>query len=297
MSDFNVGAMGVETGSSVTTLDSEAGIAYALATNDPTPLHLDGTFIPPIYAVVPVWEKVFEVVSGVVPEEHFFSVVHGEQDMIFHQPLRAGMALRSHAIGESISVKDSGTTLIVKSESVDDVTGQPVIEQYFTMFYRKVDGGVTFGEPHDNGLDTDQYEEVISQGDKSEAFIKAVEAHMDDDQTFRYAQASGDFMPIHIDDEFARSVGLGGIIIHGLCTMAQASWAAISALGDSDPTRLKRMAVRFSHPLRPGDDLTTTFFLSPGNSSDSEIETYYLVSTRSSDDEIILTNSYVELGK
>ena len=49
----------------------------------------------------------------------------------------------------------------------------------------------------------------------------------DADQTFRYAEASGDPMQIHLDEEFAKAVGLPGIIIHGLCTMAFTSVAAI----------------------------------------------------------------------
>ena len=45
-------------------------------------------------------------------------------------------------------------------------------------------------------------------------------------------------MPIHLDEEFAKSVGLPGIIIHGLCTMAFTSWAAIQNLAAGDPDRL-----------------------------------------------------------
>lgn len=74
------------------------------------------------------------------------------------------------------------------------------------------------------------------------------EQTFDADQTFRYAEASGDTMPIHTDEEFARSVGLRGIIIHGLCTMAFVSRAAIQTACPEDPSRLRRLAVRFSAP-------------------------------------------------
>ena len=49
--------------------------------------------------------------------------------------------------------------------------------------------------------------------------------------TYRYAGASGDFNPIHIDEEFAQSVGLPGRILHGLWMMAQVA-RAVSAAGD-----------------------------------------------------------------
>jgi acyl dehydratase len=61
--------------------------------------------------------------------------------------------------------------------------------------------------------------------------------------TARYAGASGDFNPIHIDDEFARAVGLPGRILHGLWTMAQVARAQTEAAGG--PERLKRLSVQF----------------------------------------------------
>jgi acyl dehydratase len=61
--------------------------------------------------------------------------------------------------------------------------------------------------------------------------------------TVRYAGASGDFNPIHIDEEFARAVGLPGRILHGLWTMAQVARAETDAAGG--PERLKRLSVQF----------------------------------------------------
>jgi len=61
--------------------------------------------------------------------------------------------------------------------------------------------------------------------------------------TYRYAGASGDFNPIHIDEEFARQVGLPGRILHGLWTMAQVARAHTEAAGG--PERLKRLSVQF----------------------------------------------------
>ena len=61
--------------------------------------------------------------------------------------------------------------------------------------------------------------------------------------TVRYAGASGDFNPIHIDEEFARGVGLPGRILHGLWTMAQVARAHTEAAGA--PEKLKRLSVQF----------------------------------------------------
>jgi len=71
------------------------------------------------------------------------------------------------------------------------------------------------------------------------------ELHVTPDRflTVRYAGASGDFNPIHVDDEFARQVGLPGRILHGLWTMAQVARAQTDAAGG--PERLRRLAVQF----------------------------------------------------
>jgi acyl dehydratase len=61
--------------------------------------------------------------------------------------------------------------------------------------------------------------------------------------TVRYAGASGDFNPIHIDEDFARAVGLPGRILHGLWTMAQVARAQTDAAGG--PEHLKRLSVQF----------------------------------------------------
>ena len=57
--------------------------------------------------------------------------------------------------------------------------------------------------------------------------------------TVRYAGASGDFNPIHIDEEFAKQVGLPGRILHGLWTMAQVARAHTDAAGGPDRKRLE----------------------------------------------------------
>ncbi len=60
----------------------------------------------------------------------------------------------------------------------------------------------------------------------------------------RYAGASGDFNPIHIDPEFAKAVGLPNSILHGLYMMGLVA-RANAALADGDPRALKRLSVQF----------------------------------------------------
>jgi acyl dehydratase len=74
--------------------------------------------------------------------------------------------------------------------------------------------------------------------------------------TVRYAGASGDFNPIHIDEEFAQRVGLPGRILHGLWTMAQVARAHTEATGG--PERLKRLSVQFRGMGRMGEEIVVS---------------------------------------
>src|SRR5687768_18120965 len=74
--------------------------------------------------------------------------------------------------------------------------------------------------------------------------------------TVRYAGASGDYNPIHIDEEFAKQVGLPGRILHGLWTMAQVARAQTENAGG--PHALKRLSVQFRGMGLPETELTVT---------------------------------------
>ena len=73
----------------------------------------------------------------------------------------------------------------------------------------------------------------------------------------RYAGASGDFNPIHIDPEFAKNVGLPGTILHGLYSMAQVARAQTEAAG-GDPRALKRLSVQFRGMGMPEQEIVVT---------------------------------------
>lgn len=88
------------------------------------------------------------------------------------------------------------------------------------------------------------------------------------EQIAAYAEASGDHNPIHLDDEFARSVGLPSVIAHGMLQMGIAATVAAEAAGG--PGRLRRMSVRFAGMVVPGD--TVTFTAMPAGDGRIEIK-------------------------
>ena len=73
----------------------------------------------------------------------------------------------------------------------------------------------------------------------------------------RYAQASGDFNPIHVDEDFAKESALGGTIAHGMLILSYLSQMMTTAFGHNWPSGGK-LKVRFKEPARPGDVITAS---------------------------------------
>ena len=99
--------------------------------------------------------------------------------------------------------------------------------------------------------------------------IKSFEVVVDKYRPYYYAGASGDFNPIHLDDSFAKQVGLGGNILHGLCTMA---YVYRCVMGSSDPSKIKKIKVRFRQVVRPLDKLTVKGKVSSIENNQASIE-------------------------
>jgi acyl dehydratase len=76
--------------------------------------------------------------------------------------------------------------------------------------------------------------------------------------TNRYAGASGDYNPIHIDADFAKSVGLPSNILHGLYGMGLVAKAAAQGLGEGDPRALKKLTVQFRGMGLPEQEIEVT---------------------------------------
>lgn len=232
-------------------LEPERIRAYAAATNDDNPAYWSGNCAPPIFGVVPSWEPIRSAVADMVPSQAMDMIVHGEQDMHFHRPLVPGSSLVTRAAAHSVRVGPSGTRCTVRADSRDSTDGEAVLEQYVTIVVRGLTGGTNAG--------TDKPGHAFPEPARA-APIGCLATVVDLDQTSRYRDASGDDSLIHVDETFARSVGLPGVIVHGLCTMAMASQAVIELAAGGDPGRVRRVAARFAKMVLPGTRLSTTVY-------------------------------------
>ena len=264
------------------TIDPDRARAYAAATNDDNPAYESGKYAPPVFGVVPAWDALTLAVADIVPPEAVMMAVHGEQDMHFHQPLVPGQGLVTAAETYSIRVGASGTRLTIVLRSRDASSGAPVVDQYVTTFIRGVADGDSGGP--------DKPDHTFPDEARARP-VGELTVHVDDDQTFRYRDASGDQMPIHVDDGFARAVGLPGIIAHGLCTMAMTSQAVVKLVAGGDPGRLRRLAVRFSKNVFPGDDVTTKIY----DAGESDGRRTYAFEAVSSRGDQVISNGLAEV--
>jgi len=99
---------------------------------------------------------------------------------------------------------------------------------------------------------------VSSEPDRSVGDALHVASHeVDAAAAARYAEASGDFNPIHLDPEAARKAGLPAVILHGTCTLALAARAIVDGVLGGDPMRLRGIDVRFARPVYLPDCVVT----------------------------------------
>ena len=107
--------------------------------------------------------------------------------------------------------------------------------------------------------------------------------------TTRYAGASGDYNPIHIDEDFARQVGLPSRILHGLWTMSQVARAQTEAGGG--PHALKRLSVQFRGMGLPEREIKVTSTVREVAGDVATIDT-----VAEQDGKQIIRNAEAELG-
>ena len=235
---------------------AEAIWKYAQATNEDNPLYIGSEAIaPPAFPIVPASGNLSGVLFDPELGANIPRLVHGEEDHVFHQPIRAGDVLGVETSLESIETKETGETFTVLTKLLNQ-KGEITTEIRSLMFIR---GAGTRAKSDDESAHETAFETIQK---------------IDHDQTYRYAEASGDHNPIHVDPEFAKNAaGLPGIICHGMCTMAFVSKAVLDACASGDPMRLARIKVRFSKPVFPGETITTRGWLQ----DDGDRKTYGFV--------------------
>jgi acyl dehydratase len=173
-------------------------------------------------------------------------LVHGEQDFEWAEPVCAGDAITTTC--ELADVHMSGANAFYVFDSISrNQDGEETLRARYTGIVRGPKSRDADAEPA-TAARAAASPSATKQGLPGELSpgheIPEFKFTPDKYVPFRYAGASGDFTPIHIDADFARAVGLPGIILHGLYTMALVARGQVEAAG-GDPRALRRLRVQF----------------------------------------------------
>mgnify|MGYP003950009209 CR=1 FL=1 len=249
---------------------------YASATNDDNDAYTGEAGIAPHMLHTRMFKKcMFQIATDPELDLDLLRLVHGEHDATFHRPIKAWDLMQVR--GELISVDEKSSGLLVTSKIYGFVDGEMAVEAktaYFIRGKKKKDAGAKKAAPKapPPAPPTPDYE---------------VQFTVDEDQSYRYAEASLDDNPIHVDPETAKAAGLPSVILHGLCTMAMSGKSVVDTLAEGDPRRLKRLGVRFASPVFNSSTLTTQGWKTDNGSN-------FIV--KDENGKVVIANGVVELA-
>jgi NAD(P)-dependent dehydrogenase (short-subunit alcohol dehydrogenase family)/acyl dehydratase/putative sterol carrier protein len=197
----------------------------------------------PSFSIAAIFDFLSHV--GIESNVNLAGILHGEQELIFHNPIPPEGTLTTE--GQITHYYDKGEgkgALVVAESNTHHANGQKLYTSIMTVFGR-LDGG--FG-----GENAPKKE--IRFPDRGPDFV--VTAATMPNQPLLY-RLSGDVFQLHVDSDFAKASGFKKPIMHGLCSHGFACRALIKSLIPGLPEKARRMACRFSKPLYPGDPIET----------------------------------------
>lgn len=184
-------------------------------------------------------------------------VLHGEQGIVVHRPLPAAGTVvgRTRITGIVDKGAAKGALLYSERDVVDEASGALLATLTSTTVLRG-DGG--FGGPSGP---TREPHPIPQRPPDLVCDLPTLP------QAALIYRLSGDDNPLHADPDVARAAGFERPILHGLCTFGVAGRALVRTVCGDDPARLRRMQVRFSAPVLPGETIRTEMWRDPGGVS------------------------------
>ena len=205
-------------------------------------------------------------------------VLHGEQGLKIHEPLPAAGTVTGVTRIDALVDKGAGKgALLYSTREIRDKSSGRLLAEVSGCGFLRGDGG--FGGP---ATATPKPHAIPERAPDSSSEIRTLP------QAALIYRLSGDFNPLHADPEVARAGGFEKPILHGLCTYGVAGHALLKLICDYDPSRLKRMDVRFSAPVYPGETIRTEVW----REGDARFAFRSLVTERNV---VVLNNGYAEL--
>lgn len=215
----------------------------------------------PTQSFLPCWPVIQEAITdpdlGNAPGQ----IIHGEQVMRFNRPVIAGDVLTTTGTVTRIEPKGRNEVYVLHLESRDSAD-EIVVEQDNICISLG-----SAGEPASTSPDAPARPSPQASPEEPRQPDWVSEEALPEDITRQYAEASGDFSEVHLDEEFARSLGFPGIIVHGMCLLSIAVRPVIQTQLGDDVSSVRGIRVRFASPVQPGETVRTEYFKDPSGFS------------------------------
>jgi acyl dehydratase len=229
------------------TLDPATIARYAAATNDTSPPVVAGMAVPATFPVILIFDAQWAA-NGAVPRAVYElgrNGVHGEHEVLLHRPLVPGEPLETWSEPFAVRNTRAGARVVLHMEQFG-ADGALVVEHWWTIFFPGCDLLADVGpEPPDHTFPETARDHVVG----------SVTQPVDAEAATRYAEVSNDWSDHHFDLASARKAGVDYLFAHGLCIMGMCTQAAVGLVAGCDPSRVRRVAVRFASPTRLDADL------------------------------------------
>jgi acyl dehydratase len=198
--------------------------------------------VVPSFAVIPTQPIVMKALAKANAD--FRRLVHGAQTVTMHRPIPAEGILQSTGRISEIQDKGKGAVIIIDTQTTDG-DGNALFDTSWSIFCR---GQGDFGGERGESVPVPEIKEgAVPVLEETYQTVPS--------QALLY-RLSGDLNPLHVDPELATKAGFPAPILHGLCSYGYAMRAAVDAVCDGDPARLKSFTARFSQVVYPGDALS-----------------------------------------
>jgi acyl dehydratase len=198
----------------------------------------------PTFSVIPGFEAVRPAMQGPGLDYKISRMLHGEQDLVVHNPLPPEASVVTTPAVEAVYDKGKAALLVLRAQT-RAIDGTLLCTNRFRLFIRGEGGfggdGGPAAEPWEVGGDPALRAEVATLPQQAAIY-----------------RLSGDRNPLHIDPAFAARAGFDRPILHGLCTYGMVCKAVVDRLLDGDTTAVGGWSARFAGSVYPGETLVVS---------------------------------------
>ena len=229
-------------------------LAYTSAVGDCQTIYVESGLAPPLYCVALSLGKILQRTD--LPS----GAIHSSQEYSIHRPVRIGGRVRLLAWLER-QREQRGLRILNFGVNVDDPDAQRILEIRTMLLIPSVQANTEAPPQNSSGSRSSE-----RPGAAEDGALRLVQREISQEQLNQYSEVSGDHNPLHLDQDFAAGTQFGGIIAHGMLTLAYVNEMLTASLGEAwlcDGS----LKARFKGAAYPGDRVETWGTLSKSEES------------------------------